>query len=113
MTTTRPSRSRHRSTVRDACGRRRAPAGRVGGAVLVAGSTGTRFAMFQAGTQSVDDPDATVVPREGGRTTSMDGLKLLIADHNRFRGCSPATRWRRRQASAKRWPAWSGRWTGS
>jgi len=86
MTTTRPSRSRHRSTVRDACGRRRAPAGRVGGAVLVAGSTGTRFAMFQAGTQSVDDPDATVVPREGGRTTSMDGLKLLIADHNRFRG---------------------------
>ena len=50
-------------------GRGRPWAARLGGAALLAGSACTRFAIFQADTQSVDDPDATVLPqRERGRT---------------------------------------------
>jgi hypothetical protein len=52
-----------------AAGRRRPWLGRLGGAALLAGSACTRFAVFQAGVQSVDDPEATVVPqRERART---------------------------------------------
>lgn len=42
---------------------RRPWAGRVAGAAQFAGSACTRFAVFDAGVRSVDDPDATVVPQ--------------------------------------------------
>jgi hypothetical protein len=45
-----------------AAGRRRGLL-RLGGAALLAGSACTRFGIFEAGIQSVDDPAATVVPQ--------------------------------------------------
>jgi hypothetical protein len=50
-----------------AAGRRRPWLARIGGAALLAGSACTRFGIFQAGIQSVDDPDATVLPQRDRR----------------------------------------------